>query len=339
MGEVAASLFISHRHKDKAIADVFREAFEDWSNNTVSVFQSSSAQDAPRPGARLDEAVGRAIADSQVVLLIYTIGDDDWNWCMYECGLAQDPEKMETRTVVFHTGEPPRPLQHLVTVPFAEDALLTLADDFHRDIEFFPRLGRAIAPGLDERKIEERSRELFERLRPLLSGDTVVVKEQSRYDSLVLEVDTALVETVRTTEREAGYREALRISIDLLKERCAVRRGNGAPQVHFGFEEIPAGLLFSDLVARWRSDTASPDLAWDLDLYTEMARTMMNRPESALSIPFRSVLSAGEYWLLAVLERARTIPRERRIEFDVLLCCVEPKAAEAMTQTHPGNGN
>ena len=56
------NIFISHRHEDKQIADVFRKMFEVWSNAKVEVFQSSYAENAIRIGEKLDDSIKTAIA-------------------------------------------------------------------------------------------------------------------------------------------------------------------------------------------------------------------------------------------------------------------------------------
>ena len=109
MSKEKPSIFISHRHEDKHIADVFREEFEDWANGEVVVFQSSNAENSSMIGVPLEDSIKNAISNSDIVLLLYTRESADWSWCMYECGLAQDPETMDTRIAVFHTTEEPPP--------------------------------------------------------------------------------------------------------------------------------------------------------------------------------------------------------------------------------------
>lgn len=325
------SIFISHRHKDKHVADVFRETFEDWSNCAVNVFQSSNAENALMIGEKLDYSIKTAIVNSHVVLLIYTDQMADWTWCMYECGLAQDPETMDTRLVVFHTTEkPPSPLQHLVTVPLTNESIKTLTDNFHRDPKFFPRHTGAIAPGLDEDQIEERAQELYDALSRLIPEIKAI--ECHRYDSLTLGLDLVLMMKLKELDREVGYREAITRAKEIIKESTFIRRVVGEPHAHFNFESITLNMKFFDLVDRWKKESEYSDLEWQEELYDEMVRAVLNRKERSVSLPFNSLESDINLWFLPVLSHFRIIPSEKCAEFDVLLCGIQPKAAHRMIE-------
>ncbi len=328
-GVETLSVFISHRHKDKDIANVFREAIEDWSNCQVKVFQSSHAESALSIGDDLDDSIKRAVADSNVVLLIYTAADADWAWCMYECGLAQDPDSMDTRIVVFHTSEElPGPLQNLITVPMSEESVKTLTDDFHRDVGFFPKLQHAFAPDLDDDQIEQRSMELYKNLRKAIP--TTKAKEWQRYDHMTLALSLEDVKQVEQIDEEADYKKSLKCAKQLINQNCVVKEFFGEPQAHFNFEEITENLKFSTLVERWRKESEYANLSWDEELYEEMARAMLNRKEGAVSVPFNSVEPDSKTWLLPVVVRTRVVPEEKIMKFDILFCTIQSRVAEIM---------
>src|SRR6202035_3521620 len=96
------SLFISHKHGDRKIADVFREFVYQRTNREVSVFQSSAADsETPELGRVLSAELKEALWQTGVVILIYTTEDQDWQWCMWECGVATNPASPDTRIIVF----------------------------------------------------------------------------------------------------------------------------------------------------------------------------------------------------------------------------------------------
>ena len=60
-----------------------------------------------------------ALSEVRLVLLVYTVADADWSYCMWECGVAVDPTQGDTptRIVVFRaTEDVPNVLQDLVSV-------------------------------------------------------------------------------------------------------------------------------------------------------------------------------------------------------------------------------
>jgi hypothetical protein len=324
------SIFLSHRHQDKHIADIFRETFEDWSNGKVHVFQSSHAENAITIGEELDDSIKDAIAHSNVVLLIYTTENEDWSWCMYECGLAQDPEAMDTRIVVFHcTEEPPGPLKHLVTVPFDKAAIETLVEDFHRDSKFFPRHTEALAPNLDDDQITERSRELYDKLYAVIPD--INAREVQRYDYLTLRLDLDHVTDLRNLDRETSFKETLARARDVIKEKAVIWKVVGEPHAHFNYEVIPEQLKLTELVERWRKESEHAEHEWHEELYEEMARAVLNRKERALAVPFNSLQPDTDTWFLPVVSRFRIIPTERVAEFDVLLCSIRSDVGRRMT--------
>ena len=323
------SIFISHRHEDKYIADVFREAFEDWSNGAVRVFQSSHAENAMLIGSELNDAVRSAIANSNLVFLIYTTESADWSWCMYECGLAQDPQTMDTRLVLFHTtAEPPSVFKHLITVPFSHETIKTLADDFHRDTSFFTRQNEAIAPGLDEDQIEDRAIDLYEQLGKAIPN--VTSQEVRRYDYLTLGLDIDSVLQLRELENSGKYEEALRQARTLVEEKCLVFHAEGEPQAHFNFEKINEGTLFHRLIDRWKAESSYASVNWQQEVYAEMARALLNHKERTISLPFNSLEPNTDLWVLPIISRFRILPGEKRVEFDLLFCGIESATAKKM---------
>lgn len=99
-------LFISHRHDDRAIASVLRKFIQSRTGGRVAVFQSSSAEaDGPKQGENVAEELRRALWHASVVVLIYTTRDQDWSYCMWECGVAQLPGPASTKTIVFQCAD------------------------------------------------------------------------------------------------------------------------------------------------------------------------------------------------------------------------------------------
>src|SRR5262245_33927244 len=106
MSDSAAStkhtLFISHKHRDKEIADAMRKFLTPWGQGVgLAVFQSSSfPADAPQAGQSLAEELKRAVSGSSLLVLIYTFRNLGYETCILECGIALDPGLPRTNVVV-----------------------------------------------------------------------------------------------------------------------------------------------------------------------------------------------------------------------------------------------
>ena len=99
-------LFISHRHAERDIAELLRNFVTDRSGGRIRVFQSSSAQaDNTRVGRDLRRELMDHLWAAGAMVLIYTTEEDDWSYCMWECGVAMHPESPDTKVVVLQCGQ------------------------------------------------------------------------------------------------------------------------------------------------------------------------------------------------------------------------------------------
>ena len=162
-----STVFISHRHYDKPIADVFRNALRTCGNGQLRVFQSSDAREnISRLGQGLTDTQKKALSETDVVVLIYTVTDHDWYNCMWECGLATDPRGQGTKIVVFRgAGDVPASLRDLMRVTLDEHSIKKFIRDFHKDPTFFPGRDEAFDSDVDEKSIIAISHDFFNKLR------------------------------------------------------------------------------------------------------------------------------------------------------------------------------
>ena len=325
------SVFISHRHIDRNIADVFRETMEEWSGGEIDVYQSSHAESASRISADLDEAIAEAIAGCNIVLLVYTEAPGDLDWCMFECGLAQDPRSRETRVAVFHTTDaPPDPLDGLISMRLEEESVRQFAHGFHRDPKFMPHLERAIAPDVSDEEVMERAEALFDRLEKVAPERT---HEAAVYDRLTLGLSYSLAEKIRRNAKGKKLEEYYDESCKALHGKLSIRSSSGEPEEHFNFAEIDKRTTFGDLVERWQTDSEYAEgNEWADDVYEAITRALLNRPEREVAFPFNSLTTDGSNWLLPILARHRTVPFERVIEFDLLFCRIDKATAMRMVE-------
>ncbi len=329
------SVFISHRHKDKAIADVFRTAIEDWSSGDVEVVQSSNAETAFQVGESLSASLRQAIAEANIVLLIYTVSDQDWSWCMYECGLAQDPNSLDTRIVVFQcTEDVPDPLKELICVTRSEESIKALINSFHKDEEFFPRHGKAFKPDISDDLIERRSKELYKNLVNVVPDFRS--RAIARWDHFTLALNLDKIKSVR--DSKIDFDVALERAKALINKECFIKRFSGDALEHFNFSALADNLKFEELFERWKNQSAFSTLDWKSELCREMTSAMRNSLAEPVSVPFDSIEPGVDAWYLPIVDRVREVPEDRTIEFDVFLFGIRSDVAKSMIRVGSGNG-
>lgn len=98
-------VFISHKHTDRVLADRLRQLIDELSGGDVTTYVSSSVQPEGRRFGTLDGELKAALASAAVVILLYTDPIDNWEYCLWECGVATDPtDATATRVEVFSIG-------------------------------------------------------------------------------------------------------------------------------------------------------------------------------------------------------------------------------------------
>src|SRR4051794_27688942 len=104
-------LFISHKHSDRQIAEALGRFIEERSAARIKVHLSSSPDfQGPRFGKALNAQLRAALWQTEFLILVYTSSDQDWSYCMWECGMAAHPQSPNTTLIVFQCGsEMPSP--------------------------------------------------------------------------------------------------------------------------------------------------------------------------------------------------------------------------------------
>ena len=161
-------VFISHRHADRDIADVVREFMRYRSGGDVEVFQTSSADaQAPKIGRNVNREIMKALWKSEVLVLIYTSQDRDWDYCMWECGVATHRESDDTNVIVLQCGRQlPRVFADQVAVDVRDhEKLRRFVNAFLTDPDFFPGREEPVTRFQpNDANVERAARSLFEEL-------------------------------------------------------------------------------------------------------------------------------------------------------------------------------
>jgi len=306
-------LFISHRHTDQSIADELRKFVVDRSGGRIDVFQSSSAQaENPRVGRELQQELKEHLWAAEVVILVYTSPEEDWSYCMWECGVAtlQTPE---TRIVVFQCGRhTPAVYGDAVRVNALElNGIQQFTSDFLTDPDFFPGHAEAVAPGFSAagEEVQAAARQLHGALDLLIGQSAEEGQDWATVPFLRLQLSYVEVDSIRQLGQEEGARAVLEAARVVEIDAEAMRL--------FGLGRVEQQSLFRLLVDTWKSGRPDTPTLW-IDELTEQLRegSHWRRLRFRWQL-FSSVDQADTAKYAPVLSRVRSVPRRRCHEFDV----------------------
>jgi hypothetical protein len=244
-------LFISHRHLDKQIADSIRTFVTARSGGRVRVFQSSDASaEGPRIGRSLNQELTRNLWEASMVILVYTSEDQDWSYCMWECGVATHPQSPDTRIVLFQCGSRfPGVFADQVRVNIQQAAdVQRFTNDFLTSPDFFPRYGQPLAPGFhpNDQNVEQAAQAFYDELRRTapVEGE---IDEWPPYPFVRLELTSDQVD--RVCEEPPDGR--LKLTSEILQD-ALVTDGDAYAAKLFGMPSIPSAAVFGVLVSAWK---------------------------------------------------------------------------------------
>jgi hypothetical protein len=318
-------LFISHRHGDRPIADALRDFVTNRSGGRVRVYQSSSAQaEAPRAGRELQRELIEHLWAANVVLLVYTGSEEDWSYCMWECGVATHPHSPETKVVVLQCGSRAPAVYGQTVRVNARNAtdLQRLVNDFLTSRDFFPGYGQVIAPGFapNGEEVRNAALQLAETLAEIVpSEDAEEGEDWPTVPFMRLRLTYAEVDKVRELDAGEGRK--------LVRNAARVIVTDGQAKMIFGFGRVQKDEPLTHFIESWlerrRDDTADwiDDLCeqlrvgghWRFPRFAWQTMHSVDDNDSALYAP--------------VLMRVCSVPQVRCHDFDVYFVKVEGERA------------
>ena len=134
-------IFISHKHEDHALAMAVRDALHRLGCGRIECFVSGVDIAA---GADWNRQIKSRLAQSHLLILLFTSPSQNWDWCLYEAGLFTrfDVEDVSAIVCLFNpeTGSP-RPLANLQGVSAQPEAVEKfLGELLPRDLVHLRRL-------------------------------------------------------------------------------------------------------------------------------------------------------------------------------------------------------
>ena len=261
-------VFISHRHRDKNIADKVREWIERTSAGRVKVFQSSSYAHGVKIGKPLSQELRDTLWHTDVLILIYTVSDSDWSYCMWECGVATDPESPDTRVVVFQFPDDGPPVfDDLVRVrPRSKDSILQFTSQFLTDPDFCPH--KEAITGFERRstQVHEAAEALSAAIAEIPPTAHEKVEEWPAWPFLKLHIPLHESTRISKLEVSAALPELLRHTVVAATDMVAL--------MILGLRKLPEQETLESIVARIRERSGTIDDRWVTSLVSQMHRAL-----------------------------------------------------------------
>jgi TIR domain len=312
--EKPKKIFISHRFADKPIADVINRNLARWGFDDI--YQAGGPGSGPRVGDSLTDDLRDALENVDLVILVYTFTDEDWSWCMWECGVATHPRQADaTRVVVFRCSryDSPRQFAQQVNVDVDPDGIHNFTKQLHRNDDFFK--GRpAHRPKISDENLAGLSKAFYEELRPVIP--TGQREERYRWDRFTL----ALEPPTDRLNLEVSEDEV----VNLIQSELFVTQPFGNALAHFGYANLEDNLKLSNLVERWTGETRNRENAsedWIKGLCLEIRRAINAYPAEPNWQELNSVAFSGMSYF-PVLNHVRVLP-DGSMEFDVYFYAVK----------------
>jgi hypothetical protein len=309
-------LFISHRHTDREIADVIRRFVTYRSGNDVIVHQSSSSDaQAPKIGRSVNRELTKWLWKTDVLVLIYTDHDREWDYCMWECGVATHSESEETSVIVLQCGrERPRVFADQVAVDVRDhENVRRFVNDFLTDPGFFPGHNKAVTRFLpNDANVEQAAQGLYDDLRDVVPPDDDDGQDEEWPAVPFIQLGLT-ARQVRQIADEEDDQQALITTSRLLLDATVLTADREAAAL-FGRPTLPADESFGQVFKRSVRPDKPPD--WLGSLAHQVTRAAQWNYPAVHWSPMRSANENDHTWYCPVLTHVRRSP-SKAMQFDI----------------------
>jgi len=328
------TLFISHKHSDAAIAQVVASFCEDKSNGRIKVHVSSSPDfKGPRIGKGLNAQLRQALWNTDVLILIYTSSDQDWSYCMWECGVANDSSSPETNVIVFQCGtDVPAAFNDVLRVNVRNyDDIKRFMQQFLREPDFFPTLKGALAPALKDTYLDSAAKALHENIAAVLPPpDDGLSAEWPTWPYLRIELPRTEVDSMQ----QASEAERPAMAARIVKDSGVIIDSDSRAAQLFGLAAFPNRMKLASLLKTWKDKNPDVEETW-FDSCCE--QIMMGAARGFPVIrwtPIKAAASDSEY--TPVLSRIKPRPYGGTVQFDIYFYNLsDPRAVPVTTKMIP----
>jgi TIR domain len=313
-------VFISHKHSDREIAETIARFVKKCSAGKVRVHLSSSPDfEGPRLGQPLSEQLKRALAAADAVILVFTNDTEDWSYCMWECGVATNPNDPRPTSVVVVQCMADEPkvfkdqlrvdARNLDSVQGFVKALLTTTDIFARRKE--PITG-FVAEGSE---VKDFAADLHGQLAGVLPSGGGAEQSTPTSPYLRIRLDDQAAKELQTSYLDREREQ----SLEILKSRTEIAESTGAEPL-FGMVLKPESTL-GDVLADWCDDhNAGEEPRWFFALAEQIEAALVGKLRPVKWAPYQTTIGQADVPYVAASRRIAT-----GVEFDVYMVPFAPR--------------
>jgi hypothetical protein len=307
------SLFISHKHADKQIAKVLADFIGERGVGKIKVHLSSSPHfQGPIFGPSLNAQLRQALWKTEALILVYTSEEQDWSYCMWECGMAMHPESPNTNLIVIQCGnDVPAPFKDVLRVnPRNKDDIKRFVKQLLCQEGLFKH--GSILPELDVNYLDNYVTDLHRRLEDVLPKlDDGQVEEWPAWPSLCVELPS--IQTDKFVE--ATENENVDLSRRIVSDHAQVIRYDSRAAQLFGRSSLPGRLRFVDLVSAWKTKYPDGDTRW----FESCAQQMMVCARRGFPVISPATMHevGGDASFTPVVTRVQRLPFSGTVQFEI----------------------
>src|SRR6478609_2956813 len=306
-------VFISHKHADKAIAEVVAKFLRSTAAQPIRAYLSSNpAFEGPKIGQQINRELVKALCETDVLILIYTSEDKDWSWCMWECGVATDDDTTETNMIVFQCGpESPKVFAGTKVVDVRKlDDVKAFTKQYFTDPNFYPSMKSAMAAHFALDITDKRGAELYENLKKVLP-DFGPAREWPTWPFLRVEVPLTLADQIKDVTHPIKLEEQSK----LIKNSATVSFWVPRALEIFGRVSLDQSTKFTELEQIWKSAYPGAEAGWFESCCEQIAAAAAEKLPSIRPISVRQVNSETEF--VPVVTHVRRISSQSTVQFDI----------------------
>jgi hypothetical protein len=299
-------LFISHKHADHAIATAIRSFINEQSRGLLRVFQSSDATArTPKVARELNRELQKELWEAAAVVLVYTTADKDWDYCMWECGVATTPSNPEIPIIVFQCADhAPAVFNSKVRVDARTRAgIANFVTQFMTDKDFFPG-GASPLTGFNagSKEVESAISKFHSELAAVLPKGEA--SEWRPHPFLQVEINSATVKSIRDLPPAAGVAGAKA----LIESEVLISDSDSAAHRLFGLASFQEGLTLSALVSYWKDSCPGAPTVWTNALAEQIVKCARYEFPALQWTPMQPVPEDNRTQHMPVVSRVGLLP-------------------------------
>ena len=313
-------VFVSHKHSDRAIAEAIARFVRDRTAGKVRVHLSSSPDfEGPRLGKPLNDELKRALGAAEAVILVFTSETEDWSYCMWECGIATNPnDPRPTSVVVVQCGpNEPKPFGDQLRVDARNlDSVQTFVKAVLTSTDFFARCDTPVTGFAAEgAEVKEFAAELHGKLGEVLPSGGGAERSTPTSPYLRLRLDDQTAEELRSAYLDGETEKCLPV----VEARAEIAESTGAESV-FNMRLEP-GATLGDVLAAWRREhRADGEARWFSALAEQVLAAIVGTLRPVKWAPYETATGRADVPYVAASRRVAT-----GVEFDVYIVPFAPR--------------